>query len=151
MKNKTESIPKNITITDLAELCGVTERWVNALTKAGTIPRPGPEGFPTRSTVAALFRRKDNSDIQQEKFLKLAAERRQSERRDRVAQKLEEKSYITTEEVSSILEIGIKSIELVPGKMESEFGLTPEQTRRLQQLLDEARSSWAKQIEEMPD
>jgi hypothetical protein len=68
------------------------------------------------------------------------------ERRNRIEDLLERKEYMRTSDVEKMFLMGLQKIELVPEKMQSEFGLPDAQRRRLQELLDEARTEWSKGI-----
>ena len=76
-------------------------------------------------------------------MLKLAAERRQAERKDRIAQKLEDETYVEAGDMLKNFQVAVNSLELLPQKLESEFALPPATVKRHQQLIDEARQSIA--------
>jgi hypothetical protein len=137
--------PKKISVDDLAELLGCTTRWVNQLSNKGYYS-PAKNGiYEFVPAIRGIFKAKGESKSP-------AAERLNEQkceslqRKNRIAEKMELREYMETSEVSGLLELGVKALDLIPSKMESEFGLGAEQTKRLTQLLDEARAEWVKQI-----
>lgn len=77
---------------------------------------------------------------------KAEAEAERLERRNRIEEKLEARDYVTREDVTKLLQLGIGKIEQVPEKMASEFALPVEQVKRLTVLLDEAREGWVREL-----
>lgn len=65
-------------------------------------------------------------------------------RLNRIEEKLEKSQYMETKTVENMMLMGINKLELIPVKMESEFGLPTNVVARLRQLLDEARVEWSK-------
>lgn len=70
-------------------------------------------------------------------------------RENRIADKLEDGTYMLTDDVEKMILMGIGKFENIASKMESEFGWPPNVTKRLQQLLDEARGEMSKGLEGM--
>lgn len=141
------SLPKTIPTDELCELLGYTARRLHQLADQDYFPKPAAGKWDLGKVVRGLLRYKDEEKspaLERLNEAKLEAQIR----KNRIAEKLETRDYMETAEVSGILEIGIKAIELVPAKMSSEFGMTVAQEKRLTQLLDEARSDWAKKIAE---
>jgi predicted transcriptional regulator len=68
------------------------------------------------------------------------------ERRNRIAQKLEDETYIEVEAMDKLLRLLIGKLEVIPTKMQSEFGVPDKQTKRLRELLDECRQEASKEI-----
>jgi predicted transcriptional regulator len=78
---------------------------------------------------------------------KLREEARKLRRANTRAEKLESEELMLTVDHQAILAAVISRIEQVPGKAQSEIGLTGGQVVQLRRMLDEARESAAKEIE----
>lgn len=76
---------------------------------------------------------------QKEKALKLARE-------NRIAERLENETYMKVEDHFQIIGIIAERLNLLPLRAKSELGLSEPQAIRLQHLIDEARSVTAKEI-----
>ena len=147
----------SLTLKSFADLIDLSERRVRTLIDEKKLPAPTAGMMPLATGVRAyiVFLRQlggsNSPAIEAEKLATMKAKREMAERKNRIQKKLEAKDYMPTDEVSEILQIGIKSLELIPEKISSEFATPPAQTKRLTQLLDEARADWVSQIKAMPD
>ncbi len=143
------TLPRFVKAAELCDLVGYTRQRLVQLSNEGVFEKPIRGDWDLLSVVRGLIRHageRRSPALERLNEAKLEAQ----QRKNRIAEKLELREYMPTDEVSTLLEIGIKAVELVPAKMESEFGMPPNQVRRLQQLLDEARADWVKQIEHKP-
>jgi len=82
---KTKSIPNapaTITAEQLAGLCNLTKRRLYQLADEHKIPQPTNGCFPMLETITAMFAfyQRDGAELQREKLLKTAAERKLRER-----------------------------------------------------------------------
>jgi hypothetical protein len=80
---------------------------------------------------------------------KAAEEVKRLKRENRIAEMLERRDYMKTDDVEKVIMLIVTRLELIPVKMASEFSLPKNQSDRLQQLLDEARTDAANAIEAM--
>lgn len=71
------------------------------------------------------------------------------EREREIADALKAKELMRVSDHQRILTGGISRLEQVPGKAQSELGLSGQQVLGLQRMLDEVRSSWAKDVGQM--
>jgi ubiquinone biosynthesis protein COQ9 len=143
------TLPKTIPSAELCELVGYTDRRLRQLADEEFFPAPKRGKYELAKVVRGLLRflsQQKAPALERLNEAKLEAQQREN----RIAKKVEARDYMETAEVAGILEIGIKALDLIPGKMESELSLTPAQVKRLQQLLDEARAEWVNQIEATP-
>jgi hypothetical protein len=78
---------------------------------------------------------------------KLREEARKLRRANERAEKLESRELMPTADHHAIVGAIVARVEQVPGKAQSELGLSPAQVEQLRRMLDEARESAAKEIE----
>lgn len=78
---------------------------------------------------------------------KLKEEAQALERENRIAERLENKTYIDAVECYETLSQLCRKLDQIPSKARSMFGLTAAVEKGLQQLIDDAREAAAKQIE----
>lgn len=134
---------KKTTKQKLAVEFGMNVQTVSMkLYKAGIEP-DDPRAREVLAEYKKNFGRQDNEGSQTEK-------RKQEvellERKNRIAQKLEDGTYITRDKVEKYFQVGIQKLELVMPKLQSEFGLDEKIIKRGQELFDEARTEWSKAV-----
>ena len=98
------------------------------------------------ATIQALFRlyQADAASIARERLLKLAAQRKLVERKERIAAAIERQTYVETEYHTGFLKMIVQALENVPGRAASQLGLTSQQAVGLRDLIDDIRrDSWA--------
>lgn len=136
---------KKTTKQKLAVEFGMNVQTVSMkLYKAGIEP-DDPRAREVLAEYKKNFGRQDNEGSQTEK-------RKQEvellERKNRIAQKLEDETYLERVFMEKVLLIGFQKLELVMPKLQSEFGLDEKIIKRGQELFDEARTEWAKLIKQ---
>lgn len=134
-----------ISANKLCDLTGLTDRRHRQLAEEGFFPKPKESVYNLWQTIQGYI-----------KFLKSAkspalerlneARLVEQERKNRVAEKVEAEQYMPTERAIEIFQLTIKSLDLIPAKMASEFGWTSQQERRMLKLIDEAREEIVKEI-----
>lgn len=80
---------------------------------------------------------------------KVEAEAQRLERRNRIEQRLEERSYVKADDVEKVIRLVVQVLENIPNRVQSQYGLTPEQANGVQKLLDEARAEAANAVLQM--
>lgn len=144
------SLPKNISTEDICELSGITDRRLRQLADEGYFPKPEKAKYLFSATIIGLLRHaRDHKSPALERLNE--AKLVDQLRKNKNAEMIDRRELMETFEVAKIIEVGIKSLDLIPAKMKSEFGLPIEQEARLQQLLDEARVDWCKFIKQEND
>lgn len=78
---------------------------------------------------------------------KVMEEAKKLARENRVAEKLESKTYMLVDDQLEIMGLIAEKLNLLPQRAKSEMGLSDSQVVRLTRMLDEARAVAAKQIE----
>lgn len=141
------------TINQLSEETGADRRSIKKWLAADDI-QPGASGYSRREAVACIGRHRgaDADDGKKDKSAfaeKTAEEVIKLRRENRIAAKLEDETYMLTDDVEKMMLMGISKIENIPSKIESEFGLPQHQIKRLTALLDEVRTEWAKGLKGM--
>lgn len=142
MKPQKSTIPAD----ELATFANLTARRLNQLANEGKIPTATRGQFPMPATIQALFRlyQADAASIARERLLKLAAQRKLVERKERIAAAIERQTYVETEYHTGFLKMIVQALENVPGRAASQLGLTSQQAVGLRDLIDDIRrDSWA--------
>jgi hypothetical protein len=106
-----------------------------------------PEGLVTAREVLTAYKAdygkqsgtKTDPGPRQRKF---EEEVKLLERKNRIEAQLESHEYMLTSDVEKIINLGLKKLELVPVKLQSEFSLDEKLVKRLTELQDEAREAW---------
>lgn len=148
---------EGITINKLAERTGLDRQTVKReLERAGLAPIM-EQGLGNRSAAIyeaepaqALLTRflarkteKGEAEAENPWRREVMARAEKLERENRIAERLENETYMLTEDVEQVVSLFNKQLDQVQVKMESEQGLAAGPARRLQELLDEARREMA--------
>lgn len=116
---------------------------------AGIQPiKPGGNIYPDEAlqAVAAWKAEQYDEDTEGESPFKRLARLKGDEiaRQNRIAEALDAKTLVEVDKVEKLVLIFVGKLELIPVKMESEFGLDKKIITRLTELLDEARREMSK-------
>lgn len=124
-------------IRQIAKLTGREERTVKIILDRNNMTKDDPRAIDVCKKEA-----KDESP----RSRKLTAEAAMKERENRIAQKLEDETYIEVETVERLMRIIVAKLEIIPTKLASEFNLDPKIVRRIMELHDECRVEMSKEI-----
>lgn len=148
-----------VTVNTLWEKTGVDRRTIKKILEEGGARPVGVENLGNREStlydeeeaLTIIEHWKANNaaggrdgNALQRKIMELRISK--EERRERIAQNLEDGSYMDTTEVEQIFTTLCQALDQVPGKLKSELGLNDAQKKRVEQLLDEARAVAARKI-----
>lgn len=129
-------------VNELSKETGMDRRTIEKRILDGKFEKPYGDDVLKMLRVEKVQTKKRGDGYQR----KMDAEAAIKERENRIAQNLEDETYMETSTVKQIFATLCEALEQIPSKLRSELGLTHPQKARAQQLLDEARANAAAKI-----